>query len=150
MITTLDDSGFELLAGFEGLSLTVYRDQVSIPTIGYGCTYYEDGTKVTMSDPPITAERAKELFTNISKTFAYAVSHWTVPVLTQNQFNALFCLCYNIGTGGFKGSTVLKLVNQEIYDDRLKAAWMAWDKAEGVVIQDLVDRRRKEYEVFVS
>ena len=71
----------------------------------------------------------------------------TVPVLTQPQFNGLFSLCYNIGTGGFKGSTVLKLVNQNIWDERLLNAFLLWDKAGGVVNNGLLARRRKEYAI---
>ena len=30
-----------------------------VPTIGHGSTRYEDGTPVTMEDPPITRQRAE-------------------------------------------------------------------------------------------
>lgn len=33
------------------------------PTIGHGATYYEDGSAVTLADPPITRQRARELAT---------------------------------------------------------------------------------------
>lgn len=148
MITTLDESGLALIREFEGCILHPYLDSVSVPTIGIGNTYYEDGTKVTMQDPPITQERADSLFKAVSQDFAHTVTYSTKPVLTQPQFNALFCLCYNIGTGGFKGSTVLKIVNGEPGD--LHAAWIAWDKAAGNVNQGLLDRREKEYSVYCS
>ncbi|CAE6949615.1 Lysozyme [Ectopseudomonas oleovorans] len=32
-----------------------------VPTIGHGSTRYEDGTRVTLADPPITRERAEQL-----------------------------------------------------------------------------------------
>lgn len=32
-----------------------------VPTIGHGSTRYEDGTPVTLADPPITRERAQQL-----------------------------------------------------------------------------------------
>lgn len=35
--------------------------QGDVPTIGYGATHYEDGTRVTLADPPITRQRAEEL-----------------------------------------------------------------------------------------
>lgn len=37
--------------------------QGDVPTIGHGATYYEDGRRVTLADPPITRERARELAT---------------------------------------------------------------------------------------
>lgn len=149
-VTQLDQAGINFMIKQEGLVLHPYLDQVSIPTIGIGCTYYENGQHVQMTDPPITKERAYELFLNIGKQFANPVHLWTKPVLTQNQFNALFSFCYNVGTGGFKGSTVLKLVNQFEFGEPLKEAFLMWTHADGKVLQDLVDRRTEEYELFVS
>lgn len=150
MVTQLDDVGFEFLREQEGLVLHPYKDQVGIWTIGYGSTRYENGEHVKQSDPNITVERAKELFANTSKQFADAVHYWTVPVLNQNQFNALFSFCYNIGTTGFKGSTVLRLINAGVTDKTLKNAFCMWDKADGQVLEDLLERRKKEYALYVS
>jgi lysozyme len=36
-----------------------------VPTIGNGSTQYEDGRRVTMADPPITRQRARELAVNL-------------------------------------------------------------------------------------
>ncbi|MFS4552092.1 glycoside hydrolase family protein [Comamonas resistens] len=36
-----------------------------VPTIGHGSTKYEDGTRVTMADPPISRQRARELAVNL-------------------------------------------------------------------------------------
>ena len=46
---------------FEGLYLTPYLCPAGVPTIGYGATYYEDGTRVTLHDPKITRARAEAL-----------------------------------------------------------------------------------------
>ena len=53
--------GIKLIKESESLFLEPYLDPINIPTIGYGNTYYEDDTKVTMNDKPITKERAEEL-----------------------------------------------------------------------------------------
>lgn len=149
-ITQLDQAGLDMINQFEGCVLHPYRDQVGIPTIGIGMTYYPGGTPVTMDDPPITQQQANDYFLQVSAPYASAVHLDTVPVLNQNQFNALFSFCYNIGIGGFQGSTVLKLVNQNITDDSLRQAFLMWDKAGGKVLDDLVDRRNKEYEIYIS
>ncbi len=149
-VTTLDEAGFDFIIKQEGCVLHVYRDQVGIYTVGIGSTYYENGQHVQANDPPITLERAKELFANTSKQYMDAVHYWTVPVLNQNQFNALFSFCYNVGTGGFKKSSVLSLINQGITDGRLKAAFLLWTHAGGEVIEDLVARREAEYELYIS
>lgn len=36
-----------------------------VPTIGHGATHYEDGTRVSLTDPPIHRKRAAELATNL-------------------------------------------------------------------------------------
>lgn len=148
MITTLSENGFRFIAKQEGLVLHPYKDQVGIWTIGYGSTYYEDGTHVAQTDSPITLQRAQELFNNTSGQYAHAVAYWTKPALNQNQFDALFSLVYNIGTGGFRGSTLLKIINGQPGD--LQKAWYAWNRAGGKVLGDLVKRREEEYNLYIS
>ena len=42
----------------EGFSSVPYADAGDLPTIGYGMTYYPDGTRVTLTDNPISKEQA--------------------------------------------------------------------------------------------
>ena len=65
----ISNNGLNLIKEFEGLSLKPYLDVVNIPTIGYGNTFYEDGTKVTLKDRPITEERANELLEFITMCY---------------------------------------------------------------------------------
>lgn len=69
---TLSLAGFGAWIKSEGESPVVQKDGVEllaphiptkgdVPTIGHGSTRYEDGTSVTLEDPPITRERAKQL-----------------------------------------------------------------------------------------
>lgn len=60
-ITKIGAKGLNLIKDFEGLRLKPYLCSASVPTIGYGNTFYEDGTKVKLTDKPITNERAIEL-----------------------------------------------------------------------------------------
>jgi len=150
-ITQVDQTGLNLIKQFEGCILHPYLDQVGIPTIGYGQTYYPGtGKKVTIQDPPITQQQADDMFLAILKPYELAVYSTTRDDLTQNNFNALVSLTYNIGTGAFKGSTVHRLVNQNISDNQLKTAFLMWKKANGKVLQDLVNRRTTEYQVYIS
>ena len=75
----------------------------------------------------------------------------TVP-LTQNQFDALTSLAYNIGTKNFADSTVVKYVNNpNFYSQQyptLKSAWRAWNKFCGRKIPGLVKRRETEIKLF--
>jgi lysozyme len=114
----------------EGLKLHPYRDSKGIPTISIGCTYYEDGTPVKMTDPPISKERALSLFTTVRKKYENAVSTDVTSNINQHQFNALVSICYNIGTVGFKSSTLLKRVNANPKDPLITEAFKMWRFAE--------------------
>jgi lysozyme len=146
-IKTLDKAGLELIAKFEGVVLKPYRDQVGIPTIGIGMTYYPStGKKVTMSDKPLTLEQAYSEFAKMVKPYELGVYSVMRDDLTQKQFNALVSLCYNIGVGGFKGSTVARLVNQNITGEPLNKAFLMWNKAGGKVLPGLTKRRQQEFD----
>ena len=150
-IQTLDTAGINLIAGFEGCVLHPYLDQVGIPTIGIGMTYYPStGAKVKMTDQEITQQQANDMFAQMVKPFELAVYSVTRHDLTQNQFNALVSFAYNIGIGGFKGSTVLKMVNNNVLGKPLADAFMMWNKAGGKVIGALSNRRAKEFDTYMS
>lgn len=148
-IETLDQKGLTFLRNEEGCILHPYKDSVGISTIGYGQTYYPDtGKKVTMQDAPITQAKADSMFLQMLKPYELAVYSTTRDDLTQNQFNALVSLTYNIGTGGFKGSTVHKLVNEGIAGQELENAFLLWQNAGGKPI--LRDRRIREYNLYIT
>ena len=145
----LSDNGFRLLGELEGIVLRPYKDSVGIPTIGIGSTYYEDGTKVKMTDKAITKERAIQLAKNVVKSFEQQVNKSILLPMTQNQFDAMVLLCYNIGESGFAKSSVVKNFNA---GNLQKAAdsFLLWNKAGGRVVQGLVNRRKKERDLFLS
>lgn len=72
----------------------------------------------------------------------------TVPV-TENEFSAMVSLCYNVGPRSFAGSSVVRKLNA---GDRAGAAdaFLLWNKAGGVVIPHLVERREKERALFLA
>lgn len=136
--------GIELLKHYEGCKLTSYQDGIGIWTIGYGNTFYEDGKKVVKCQT-ISQERAEQLLLIILSDFENAVNlALKVPVL-QYQFDALVCLCYNIGIGNFSKSTLVKKINasQPASDEFLK-----WNKAGGKVVKGLTYRRQSEQYLY--
>jgi lysozyme len=147
-ITQVSKSGLDFLAVEEGLRLKPYLDSVGIPTIGIGCTYYEDGRKVKMSDPAISKDRALELFKNLLRTYELAVYSRSRDDINQNQYNALVSLCFNIGVAAFKGSTVLKRVNANPLDPTIRNAFWAWENAGGKPI--LLNRRKREADLYFT
>ena len=152
-VMRLSDKGFEMLAVFEGFRSAPYRDSVGVPTIGYGNTYYLDGRKVKMSDPPISREEAKKLkMAVINRDFAPVVNRLLSEQIakrqiTQNMFDALISLAYNIGVGALSKSSVIRHLKN---GDKQKAAdaFLLWKNAGGKPI--LLKRRQKERAVFLA
>lgn len=147
-IKTVSKSGLDFIAKEEGCILKPYKDSVGIPTIGIGCTYWENGQRVKMTDPPITKTRALALFKNVLDTYEKAVWSSTRDDINQNQFDALVSLCYNIGVGAFKGSTVLKRVNLNPNDKSIRQAFEMWRNAGNRPI--LLARRQREADLYFS
>lgn len=147
-IKKVSGTGLDFIIGEEGLVLHPYLDSVKIPTIGVGCTYYENGEKVKMSDPAITKDRAKELFANLLKHYELAVYSNTRDDINQNQFDALVSLCFNIGVNGFKGSTLVKRVNDKSSNDLVQKSFQMWKNAGGKPI--LLNRRNREYALYIK
>lgn len=143
----ISQKGIDFIAKEEGLVLKPYLDSVSVPTIGLGSTYWESGEKVKMTDKPITKERAYKLFNTTVKSYENAVNALGVQ-LTQNQFDALVSLCYNIGTGAFSKSTVAKRVKANPNDPTIGEAIQLWKNAGNKPI--LLSRRKRETALYYS
>ena len=143
----ISSRGLELIKDFEGFSSTAYLDVVNIPTIGYGNTFYEDSRKVKLGEQ-ISKTDALELLEKIAnKDFADKIfSAIKVPV-AQNQFDAMVSLAYNIGTGSFLKSTLLKKVNA---GDFIGASeeFLKWNKSGGKELLGLTRRRKREQDLF--
>jgi lysozyme len=146
----LNNDGYKLICEFEGLRLKPYLCSAKVPTIGYGNTYYPDGKRVTLLDKEITKEYAFEIFKVIADKFGTRVLSMVKKPLTQNQFNALVSFAYNVGTGAFSTSTLLKKVNTNPNDISIKSEFAKWNKANGKIVNGLVNRRKKESEVYFA
>lgn len=130
-ITKTGKRGLELIKSFEGLYLKPYLCPACVPTIGYGSTFYEDGTKVTLKDKPINEARAVALL-----QFELAMSEKYVDAycqddITQNQFDALVSFVYNAGPAALKASTLLVKVNKNPNDPTIREEFLKWVKADG-------------------
>jgi lysozyme len=145
-IKKVSKNGLDFIGKEEGLVLKPYKCSAKVPTIGYGSTYYEDGTKVKMTDPPITKERAEKLFLDTLKHYEMCIYASTRDDINQNQFDALVSLCYNIGTHAFKKSTLLKRVNKDPNGNDIEGAFLMWRNAGGKPI--LLGRRQREYKLY--
>lgn len=137
-------NGRKMIESFEGLRLSAYRDSVGIPTIGYGHTAdVHDGDVITQEQ----ADDFLAVDLHQAETALYKAL-WGVA-LTQNQFDALVSLTYNIGGGAFKKSTIVKKILER---DMEGAAdhFLDWNKAGGKVVQGLANRRAAERALFLT
>lgn len=139
--------GYALLKRFEGCRLKAYRCPANVLTIGYGNTFYEDGTKVKEGDV-ITQQRAEELAKFIIDQFAVSIAPFIKQPLTENQFSACVSLAYNIGTGNFKKSSVFKKLNANPNDSTIADSFRLWNKGGGKILKGLVNRREAEIQLY--
>ena len=146
----LNNKGYLLITNHEGLRLKPYLCPAKIPTIGYGNTYYTDGKRVTLLDKEITKQQAFDMFKEVANRFAKRVDELVTSNINQNQFNALVSFAYNVGTGNFASSTLLKKVNRNPDDLSIKDEFLRWNKAGGKVLNGLTNRRNEEADLYFS
>lgn len=145
-------TGVQMIKAFEGLGdgnkvtkgiYEPYKDCVGVWTIGYGSTYLLDGSKVSATTKPLTEPECEALLMKTLGTYEAPVNELK---LTQNQYDACVSLCYNIGTGNFKSSTVYKKLLKG--EKPTMENWLAWNKAKGKVLPGLTKRRTVEWSYF--
>ena len=143
-MTTLGARGLDLLKEFEGCRLDAYRDQRDVLTIGYGHT----GPEV-VEGLVWTQAQADEALVRDTIFAANAASRLIDVVLTQNQFDSIVSLIYNIGAGAFAASTLLKYVNQKQFGPAADE-FLKWDRCNGIPNPGLARRREAERTLFLS
>ena len=145
----LNNASIELLHDFEGLRLTSYLCPAGVWTIGYGNTFYEDGTPVR-SGQTITKERAEQLFLFVVNRFASDVTNLLRRTLNENQFSAIVSFAYNVGIGNLRKSTLLRKVNANPRDASIRTEFLKWNKAGGRELAGLTRRRQAEAFLYFS
>lgn len=140
----------DLIKQWEGFKVKAYLDPVGIPTIGFGTIRYPNGQSVEIGD--VVSEAEAEAFLKLEcDEIAEVVNESVTKSINQNQFDALVSFCYNVGTGAFKGSTLLKKLNQSDFNGAANE-FPRWNKAtkDGikVVLPGLTNRRKDEKALF--
>ena len=135
------ENGIELIKSFEGRRLVAYQDSVGVWTIGYG------HTKTAHEDKLIIKSTADRLLAEDLVEFEKYVEKYVTVSLTQNQFDALVSWTFNLGPGNLKESTMLKKLNQGLYEE-VPDEMRRWNKAGGEVLEGLVRRREAEAALF--
>jgi len=134
----------ELCRRFEGFYPRPYLCPAGVPTIGYGATFYEDGTRVALTDPPITKDRAESLLMwHIRRRFLPSVAKLCPGADTPGRIGALIDFAFNLGEGNLRASTLRRRVNDGDWED-VPPQLMRWNKAGGRVLRGLTIRRQAE------
>lgn len=147
----IGDKGLGFIKRAENLRLDAYLDSGGVPTIGYGSTR---GVHMGMVITPGEAER--RLLDDVSRLDI--APYLDGAQTTQNQFDAMQSLAFNIGLGdpfhkppimGFRMSSVLKFHKVGKYN-RAADSFLLWDRDNGHEVRGLLNRREAERMLYLS
>jgi lysozyme len=109
-----------------------------VPTIGFGTT-----ENVKLGDK-ISVERALVRLLDDASEFEQAVKRCAPVPMYQYEFDAYVSLSYNIGSGAFCSSTLVKKLNSGDYVGACEQI-LRWDRFKGKPLAGLTKRRQQEY-----
>jgi lysozyme len=143
-----------LISNFEGFVPRPYNDapRNGNCTIGYGTLLHMGPcTPADFAAYPngITRAQAEQRLQNEANTAAQTIDNTVHVPLTANQRDALTSFIYNVGTGAFRGSTLLRDLNGGNYQaaaDQLRR----WVNQNGHPVPGLVSRRNAERCYFLN
>ena len=144
----LSQKGIDFIKSHEALRLKAYQDSKGVWTIGWG------HTKNVHPGDVITREQAEQFirddFAWVERTLnADLVAGRDKPLVTQNEYDALCSLVFNIGSQAYLESTVRRKIKQ---GDKMAAAraFKMWVYSEHKFIQGLANRRADEVRLFLQ
>lgn len=138
--------GRSMLRQLEGDELEAYQDSVGIWTIGTGHTAAA-GAPAPRAGMTITQGESDAILSRDLIATEIGVLKALTRQPTQNQFDAMVSLAFNIGVNGFARSSVVSRFNRGD-DAGAAAAFLMWNKAGGRVLLGLDKRRRVEMKLF--
>lgn len=136
---------------FEGFEAEPYLCPAGVATIGYGNTFYEDGTKVTLQDKLITQSEAElMLIRSVSTQYLPAVLQASPGLIAHpERLGAITDFCFNLGAARYRASTLRKRIDAGDVEGAREEI-VKWNKAGGRVLPGLVKRRAAERALFLS
>jgi len=143
------NKGIAIIRKYEGLKLRAYICPSGLPTIGYGATFYINGSRVQIGDV-ITIDHADKLLHFQVKLFADEVQRTVKVKLNENQLGALVSFCFNVGGAAFAKSTLARKVNANPNDPTIRNEFMRWTRGGGKVLPGLVKRREEEANLYYA
>lgn len=138
---------YDLIRRFEGCRLTAYPD----PATGgepITCCYGHTGPEVKLG-MKFSPDICEAFLIKDAEHAADTVKRGVTVQMTQGQFDALTSFVFNVGSGNFLKSTLLRKLNS---GDTLGASLeiLRWNRAAGKEMTGLTRRRAAEQALFLS
>ncbi|MGJ1366281.1 lysozyme [Sphingobacterium spiritivorum] len=153
----ISTSGQKHIQRFEDLRINAYPGSNGLWHIGYGSTHWLDGRRVKEGDKLKNQQEALDLLEySLRSPVRYINTHVNV-FLTQNQFDILVSLAYNVKGINLKKSGILEALNDRNYDyaamlitsDFLCDPKISKHTAGCRKPDQLIARRNREQEIFM-
>ena len=103
----MTEEGLALIRHFEGFRAEAYRCPAGVWTIGYGHTA-EAGPPAVKPGMRMSEAEARAVLARDVDAFASAMRAGLTREVSPRQFSALVSFAFNVGTGAFARSSVLK------------------------------------------
>ena len=150
----ISQSGVDLIKQFEGSKNNVYKDIAGLDTIGVGhLITTKEKADGTFSSGVISDSEVDALLLQDLSSTQKAIRGCVKQPLTQEQYDSLVSLAFNIGSSGFCNSTLVKKINEADYK-AVPNQMLRWNKARvGGVLQPskgLTNRRIAEANLFAK
>ena len=142
----MNQAGLDIIKESEGLRLEAYQANGRW-FIGYG------HGRTAKAGMKITEAEAEDLLREDVAACEKDVAGSVPVALNENQFSALVSLCYNLGVGGYKRTSVYAALQEGDYQkaaDSFPNHARARMGGELKVIPHLLDRREKEKALFLK
>lgn len=135
----LSNNGLQQIVKREGVILHAYHDSVGVLTIGTGHTSAAGEPKVVPGMVITKEENDVILRRDLEPIERQVNSNVKVPI-TQNQYDALVSIIFNVGPG-FLRSTAMKRLNAGDYKGAAEAIMM-WNKPPEIIGRRDTERRQ--------
>jgi GH24 family phage-related lysozyme (muramidase) len=149
-VREISPAGLQLTKDSEGFVSELYNDAANYCTIAYGhliklapC----DGSEPGEFLQGITEEQGTRLLQTDMRRSQLSVMRYVEVELTDGQYAALCDFVFNVGSGNFRNSTLLKVLNANDYAG-VPFQLRRWVKAGGRELEGLKRRREKEIALF--
>lgn len=132
----------QLAARWEGFRSVPYLCPAGVPTKGFGFTHNADGSRVQLTDEPMTRRAAEwRLEALIREQYMPQVMRLCPNIDTPGRLAAITDFQFN--TGALKTSTLRKKILADDWDE-VPTQLRRWTRGGGKVLRGLVLRREAE------